>query len=77
MILTLACVILGVALLWLALRDFVDFRDREGDFSDWIVSDATNVNRRLWIANAWIRMVVLFLAGLVSIGVGVSLMLRN
>ena len=77
MILPAACMLLGISALWLALRDFRDFRNRRGDFSDWIVPDATNVNRRLWRANASVQMVVLVLVALLGIGAGLSLMLKN
>jgi hypothetical protein len=45
--------------LWLAPKQFKDFRQHTGDFSEWIVSDARPLNRRLWRASTWIQMVVL------------------
>ena len=49
--------LLGFLGLWLAAKDLRDLRRRDGDFSEWIVSDATPLNRRLWRANAWIKMI--------------------
>jgi hypothetical protein len=72
-----ACLIIGVAALWLAISGLRDFRNRKGDFSEWIISDAKKENRTLWLANAWTRIVVFSIVGLASTGVGLSLMLKN
>jgi len=62
MILPIVLLLLGASSLWLAIREFRELRNRDGNFSEWIVSDATKVNRGLWIANAWTEMVALFVA---------------
>ncbi|MEO5494158.1 MAG: hypothetical protein ABIR08_09035 [Sphingomonas sp.] len=63
MILALALFLLGCGSLWLGIKAFQDFRRHDGVFSEEIVSDATPLNRRLWRANAWIRLVVLMIGG--------------
>jgi hypothetical protein len=68
---------LGCLALSLGILGVREFRARTGDFSEWITSDATKLNRRLWFANAWIRMVALLLIGLLFAGFGVWLMLKN
>ena len=70
-------VLVGCLALLVGVLEAREFRGRTGDFSGWITSDATKLNRRLWFANAWIRMVVLLLIGLVFAGCGVWLMLKN
>ena len=72
-----ALILLGTACSWLALSDFRDFRSARGDFSDWIVSDATKITRTLWRANAWVRMVILGLFGPALVGMGLWLMLKQ
>jgi hypothetical protein len=67
---------MGIGSLWLAFADLRDFKKREGDFSEWVVSDATKVTRWLWRANAWARIVVLFLAGFMLFGAAIWMMIR-
>jgi hypothetical protein len=68
--------LIGMGALGLAISDFRDFKKRDGDFSEWIVSDATRLNRRLWRANAWTRMLILFLLGFILMVSGVRLMIK-
>jgi hypothetical protein len=71
-----ALILLGLAASWLAISHFREFRSARGDFSDWIVSDATKTNRVLWRANAWVRMVSLGLFGPALVAIGLWLMLK-
>jgi hypothetical protein len=57
--LPVALLLLASLGLWLAAKQFKEFRQRAGDFSEWIVSDATPLNRRLWRANAWMQLILL------------------
>jgi hypothetical protein len=76
-ILATASILLGVASVWLAITTFRNIRSREGDFSEWIVSNATPINRRLWIANAWVRFVAVAVAGPLLVGLGLWLAFKN
>jgi hypothetical protein len=63
MIWAVALILIGMLSLSLGTVELRDFRQRRGDFSDWIVSDATKLNRRLWVANARLKMAILLLLG--------------
>jgi hypothetical protein len=60
-------VLVSVVGFWLTAMQVRDFRKRQGEFSEWIVSDATPINRWLWRANAWIQMVLLPFASVVAL----------
>ena len=55
--------LLGAACLWFAFISFRESKRRTGDFSEWMVSDSTRLNRWLWIVNVWTRMIALFAIG--------------
>ena len=73
----LLLIALGCVGLFMGLLQFRHLRGRTGDFSEWIVSDATKLTRRLWIANAGTTMVVLLVLGPLCVAAGVWLMLKN
>ena len=55
-VLLLAFAVLGV---WLVARQFKGLQRGEDDFSAWLVSDASPLNRGVWRVNAWVQMIVL------------------
>ena len=77
MIFAFVLLAMGVASVWLAALQLLDYRKRRGDFSDWIVSDAAPLNRKLWRANIWVMTSALFVGGAVCVAAFLSLMLAK
>ena len=76
MMLPLALLILGVVSLWMAIKQWNDVRSSQSDFSEWIVSDASPLNRKLWRANRMVLMIGLWVGAIVCFAVLGSLMLK-
>ncbi len=74
MIFAFVCLALGGVGIWLSYTAMNDYRKGEGNFSDWIVSDATPLNRRLWRALHLFQIPMFFLVGIVMFAVFVKLL---
>ena len=70
-------VLVGIIALLVGVIQLRDYKSRQGDFSAWMVSDATPLNRRLWLANSWIRLIGLLFIGAMFLAWGVWLLVTK